>query len=197
MEPFEVYRIYMSLKLHFSSDDYDISKTKSAVRCKQETFLKRKDILLFRKLAKKFSLKEMSDFFVANFINGHNGLFDAESDTVYRDWKIRQEKLTYLFTQDISTICFEAEKAQIDPLTSYDGQHPLVLKLYLGKKISLETLVILDKLFDFVYSNNTSLANDFVWKDVARLITKYRIFIKVDRMKYHQLWIKEKGPVVC
>jgi hypothetical protein len=138
----------------------------------------------------------MVDYFVANFVNGHNGLFDAESDNVYRDWKSRKEKLTYLFTQDISTLMLEAEKANVDPLIS-DGQHPLALKLYLGKKISLETLVILDKLFDFVYSNNTTLANDFIWKDVSRLITKYRVFVKFDKDKFSQLWIKEKGQVVC
>jgi hypothetical protein len=90
----------------------------------------------------------------------------------------------------------EAEKANVDPLIS-DGQHPLALKLYLGKKISLETLVILDKLFNFVYSNNTTLANDFIWKDVSRLITKYRVFVKFDKDKFSQLWIKEKGQVVC
>jgi len=90
----------------------------------------------------------------------------------------------------------EAEKANVDPLIS-DGQHPLALKLYLGKKISLETLIILDKLFNFVYSNNTVLANDFIWKDVSRLITKYRIFVKFDKDKFSQLWIKEKGQVVC
>ena len=196
MDSFEVYRVYMSLKLHFISDDYDITKTKSGVKCKRETFLKRKDVLLFRKLAKRYSFTEMVDYFVANFVNGHNGVFDSESDNVYRDWKARKEKLTYLFTQDISTIIFEAEKANVDPLIS-DGQHPLALKLYLGKKISLETLVILDKLFNFVYSNQAMLENDFIWKDVSRLITKYRVFVKFDKEKFSQLWNKEKGQVVC
>ena len=196
MEPFSVYRLYMSLKLHFTKENYDITKTKSGVRCKKETFLKRKDVLLFRKLAKRFTLPEVVDFLVANFVNGHNGLFDAESDTVYREWKARKERLTYMFKQDISTILLEAEKANVDPLISH-GQHPLVLKLYLGKKINLETLVILDKLFNFVYINQAMLENDFIWKDMARLITKYRVFVKFDKEKFSQLWNKEKGQVVC
>lgn len=196
MEPFEVYRAYMALKLHFTSEKYDITKTKSGVRCKQETFLKRKDVLLFRKLAKRFTFPEVVDFFVANFVNGHNGLFDAESDNVYRDWKARKERLTYMFKQDISTIMLEAEKQNVDPFIS-EGQHPLVLKLYLGKKITLETLVILDKLFDFVYINDTSLADDFIWKDLSLLIKKYRVFVKFDKEKFMQLWNKEKGQVVC
>jgi hypothetical protein len=40
------------------------------------------------------------------------------------------------------------------------------------------------------------LANDFIWKDVSRLITKYRVFVKFDKDKFSQLWIKEKGQVV-
>jgi hypothetical protein len=133
---------------------------------------------------------------VANFVAGHNGLFESDSEEIYRDWLSRKQKLTYLFTQDISTILSEAEIANQDPLLSYDGQHPIVMKLYLGKKISIETLVILDKLFDFVYSNNTLLDGDFIWKDLAHLITKYRTFIKIDREKYQNIWTKEKGQVV-
>ena len=196
MEPFDVYRLYMSLKLHFTKENYDITKQKSMVSCKRETFMKRKDILLFRKLAKRMQRDEMINYFVANFVEGHNGLFEGGSDEIYREWKSRQEKLTYQFTQDLSTIFLEAEKQEKEPLISYDGQHPIVFKLYLGKKISIETIIILDKLFDFVYSN-TTLTDDFVWKDFAHLVKKYRIFIRIDREKYNQLWIKEKGQVVC
>jgi hypothetical protein len=196
MEAFDVYRLYMSLKLHFTKENYDITKQKSMVSCKRETFLKRKDILLFRKMAKRMQREEMIDYFVANFIEGHNGLFEAGSDEIYRDWKSRQERLSYQFKQDLSTLFLEAEKQDKDPLISSDAQHPIVMKLYLGKKITLETVIILDKLFDFVYSNNT-LADDFVWKDFAHLVKKYRIFLRIDREKYNQLWIKEKGQVVC
>lgn len=192
MDPFEVYRIYMSLKLHFTTPDYDITKVKSAVRCKPETFAKRKDILLFRKLAKKYAFPDLVNYFVSNFVAGHNGLFDAESDEIYLNWKARQERLGYLFSQDIDLLLREAEKENKDPLISNDGQHPVFFKLYLGNKISIETVIILDKLFDVVY-NNSSLSQDFLWKDFALLVTKYRKFIRIDRDKYRKLWIKGKG----
>lgn len=195
MDPFEVYKIYMSLKLHFTTKDYDITKAKSAVRCKRETFAKRKDIFLFRKLAKKYDFRTLVDYFVANFVAGHNGVFDGESDAIYNSWKSRQEKLGYQFSQDINLIIRESEEQNIDPLISTDGQHPLFFKLYLGNKISIETVIILDKLFDVVY-NNLSLSEDFLWKDFSLLVTKYRKFIRIDRDKYRKLWIKEKGQVV-
>lgn len=192
MEAFDVYRLYMSLKLHFTSDKYDITKTKSAVKCKQETFMKRKDILLFRKLAKKYKKQELINFFVSNFAVGHNGVFDAESVEVYENWKILQGRLSYQFKQDVETILEWAELTNQDPLVSYDAQHPILLKLFLGKKITLESVIILDKLFDFVYSNDTLMQNDFIWKDFARLVKKYRIFVKIDKDKFLTLWNKEK-----
>ena len=168
MEPFDVYRLYMSLKLHFTSDKYDITKAKNAVRCKPETFMKRKDILLFRKLAKKYEKKELIDFFVANFVAGHNGVFDAEASETYSSWKARQGKLTYQFTQDMELMVSEAHKTGQNPLISEEGQHPLVLKLVLGKKITLESVIILDKIADFVYSNDTALQNDIIWQSLSR-----------------------------
>ena len=199
MEAYEVYRLYMAIKLHFTSDSYDISKTKGKVRECRNAFLKRKDIFAFRKLGQKYSKLEIINFLVANFIRGdkYGGVFDREAEEVYEQWKIRQQKLTYIFTQDIISIITESEKTGQDPFTSNNGTHPIVVRLYLGGKISLETLIIPDKLFDFRYSNDNSLQLDFVWKDISLLIKKYRIFVKIDKEKYLSIWNKEKGQVVC
>ena len=44
MDPFDVYKLYLALKLHFTTESYDKTKTKGDVRGKKETFLKRKDL---------------------------------------------------------------------------------------------------------------------------------------------------------
>lgn len=198
MEPFEVYRLYMALKLHFTTDSYDITKTKGAVKCSQTAFLKRRDLFLFRKLADKFNKKEIIEYFVSNFVRGDQfgGIWDSESIAVYEAWKSQQQKLSYSFKNDVSLLLLEAEKQNIDPLITHDGQHPLLLKLYLGKKISLETVIIIDKLFDFRYINNGLLDADFIWKDISRLIQKYRPFVKIDKERYLQVWNKEKGLMI-
>ncbi len=199
MEAYDVYRLYMAMKLHFTTESYDISKTKGMVKDCRNAFMKRKDILAFRKLGEKYSKREIIDLLVANFTRGdkYGGVFDSETEEAYEQWKIRQQKLTYIFTQDIISIITESEKTGQDPFTSNNGTHPIVVRLYLGGKISLETLIILDKLFDFRYSNDNSLQLDFVWKDISLLIKKYRIFVKIDKEKYLSIWNKEKGQVVC
>lgn len=199
MEAYDVYRLYMAMKLHFTTESYDISKTKGMVKDCRNAFMKRKDILAFRKLGEKYSKREIIDLLVANFTRGdkYGGVFDSETEEAYEQWKIRQQKLSYIFTQDIITILNESEKTGQDPFTTSNGTHPIIVRLYLGGKISLETLIILDKLFDFRYINDNSLQLDFVWKDVSLLIKKYRIFVKIDKEKYMSIWNKEKGQVVC
>lgn len=190
----------MALKLHFTTESYDITVTKGAVKSSESAFLKRRDVFLFRKLAKKFvTRQEHINYFVANFAAGdkNGGIFSADSDDIYEKWKGRQDRLSYMFVDDISRLLLEAEKSEQDPLVSYDNQHPIVIKMLLGKKISLETVIILDKLLDFRYNVTTELLNDFIWNDLNLLIIKYRPFVRIDRAKFFQLWIKEKGQVVC
>ena len=43
IEPFEVYRLYLAIKLHFTTKNYDIVKYRFKVRVKEETFRKRKE----------------------------------------------------------------------------------------------------------------------------------------------------------
>jgi hypothetical protein len=200
MQAYEVYRLYMALKLHFTTESYDVTVTKGAVKSSESAFLKRRDVFLFRKLAKKFvARQEIINYFVANFAAGdkNGGIFSADSDDIYEKWKGRQDRLSYMFANDINRLLIEAEKAEQDPFVSVNNQHPIIIKLLLGNKISLETVIILDKLLDFRYNVNTELLNDFIWNDLNLLIIKYRPFVRFDRSKFSQLWIKEKGQVVC
>ena len=51
MEPFEVYRYYLALRLHFTTDSYNVIEQKGRVRATKNSFLKRKDLLSIRRVA--------------------------------------------------------------------------------------------------------------------------------------------------
>ena len=181
-EPFEVYKLYLALKLHFTKKDYDITKTKGAVRVKEETFLKRKDLTAIRKLARDYSRKEIIDLLVANFVSGEKwgGLFDIESKKRYDSWLARKNKREYIFEQDVAKLQLEREKREIvDIFSAKSGQHPLTMQLYFANIISIESLVILDKIFNYAVD-----LDDIFLSEYALLIMKYRPFVKVtDNMK--------------
>ena len=65
-----------------------------------------------------------------------------------------------------------------------NGQHPKLLKEYLGKRVSLETMIILDSILDYSKKWNVGLKDDYVWKDVYKLINDYKSFLKFDKTKF-------------
>jgi hypothetical protein len=181
------------LRLHFTRPDFDITKSRKGVKVSREAFLKRKDLFALRKLAETKTKTEIIDFLVANFVSGNQwgGVFDTEANEVYAEWQTRMQKLGYTFKQDIQTLYADG-----DPFEVINGQHPRVLKMYLGKKISLESIAILAKIGIIDNTDYSSLSNDFIWNDFAHLVKKYKPFVKIDKDHYIRQLEQEIGTVV-
>ena len=112
IEPFEVYRLYLAIKLHFTTKNYDVVKYRFKVRVKEETFKKRKDLISIKKLARDYSRDQIIDFLVANFVSGEKwgGLFDVDAARRYEEWRNRKHQKSYRFYQDVERIMLEMEK---------------------------------------------------------------------------------------
>jgi len=180
MEPFEVYRLYLALKLHFTTKGYDITKTLGAVTGKKETFLKRKDLTSIRKLARDHKRSEIIDILVANFASGDKwgGVFDSECVETYKKWLTTKQRMLYNFSTDLDNILFRMEKDEVKSAIQ-EGAHPLIFRMYMGRDINLETLVMLEKIRPFV----DKYSGDFVLEDICLLITKYKPFVRFDKEK--------------
>ena len=181
MDPFDVYKIYLALKLHFTTESYDITKHKFAAKGKKETFMKRKDLIVLRKLARDFDRQTIIDILVANFVTGDRwgGMFDTEAMKTYDRWKARQQSIGYTFEQDLNTIQTRMDIENIEDAT-VDNQHPLILKMLLGRQITLETVVILNKKLNFC----NEYKDDLILKETCLLINKYSPFMKSTKNLY-------------
>jgi hypothetical protein len=191
METFKAFRFYLALKLHFTTDSYDVFKQQGRVKATKSSLYKRKDLYLIQKIAETYSEKEIVDFLVSNFITGDKwgGLFDGEAKENYILWKKNMESLTYNFDVQVTKILNLCERQEVGfdaAFDSYNNQHPLILKLYLRKDVSIETMVILNKINSFVDSLDESLKNDLIWPDLSRTIKKYAPFLKISKDKYEQ-----------
>ena len=185
MEPFDVYRSYLALKLHFTTDKYDVIKQKGRVRATKQAFFRRTDLYSIKKISNNYSDKEVINFLVANFVSGDKwgGIFDSDSKETYLGWKKRIESISYIYKNDLEKIFKHARKfsKNVDDIfTSQDGQHPDIMKLYMRNDVSIETLVIMNKLNQFVHRNDELLSNDVMWPDISRLIKKYSPFLDVN-----------------
>ena len=198
MEPFEVYRYYLALRLHFTTDSYNVIEQKGRVRATKNSFLKRKDLLSIRRVAETYSDKDIVDFLVANFVSGDRwgGVFDVESKERYQGWKKRIESISYTFKKEIDKAAAYADKLGITFNQLFycnNGQHPFIIKMYLRNDISIETLVILNKLNNFTDQLDQDLKDDLVWPDTSRIIKKYSPFLEIKKDKYNEIYRRAIG----
>lgn len=198
MEPFEVYRYYLALRLHFTTDQYDVIASQGRVRASRQAFNKRKDLLSIKRIADLYSDKEIVDFLVANFVTGDRwgGVFDIDAKDRYLDWKKRIESLTYTFDKELTKlaeVCDRDNKPYSSIFEGTENVHPLIVRSYLRNDISIETLVILDKINNYTDELDKVYKNDLIWPDMSRIIKKYKPFLTVKLEKYDDIFRRRFG----
>lgn len=183
-DPFESYKLYNALKLHFETDGYDAIKYHFKTSVKPTSFFKRKDKFFFAKLAKTYE-NELKDFYIANFKNDVKyvgDMLNEGGERYYRDHKKIMESLTYQFQTDINKLN-DMDVTFDSLLEAEDNNHPLIIKLWMQEEILLETVVILDSIIGFVERENKNITDTIIWPDIYRKIMKYKPFVKFDRNK--------------
>ncbi len=192
MTGFEVYKMYLALKLHFTSKSYDYFQYRGAVKASQTSFDNRKDKYFFVKLSRKFKEHELRDFFVSNLIvDGGQwvGQITREGGQHYAAYVKRTESLSYMFREDVATL-HEMEE-DFDDLFRIKSVHPPLLKAYLGGRITLETLTIFHKLLGFAGHFDKIIKEEVVWKPLQNKVVKYAPFINIDGVKYRSIIKRE------
>jgi len=190
MMPFDTYRCYLSLKNHFTKEKYDYHKYCGRSRATVQSFYKRKDRFWFEKISRNKSDQEVVDFFVSNFITCTDpsklwiGEMIKEGEGRYTSWKKRNQSLSYIFKEEVESIF---ESSNFDSVFSINGSsHPQILKEYLRDNISIETLVILDKILSFRKNFDIKL-QDPVWESVSMRMQKYSPFLNIDVFRYKKI----------
>ena len=188
--PFETYQTYLSMKSHFTNRKYDFFKYGGKSRATMASFNKRKDKYWFEKTSRKYSDKEVLDFLLSNFVSTNNpenlwiGEIINSGERTYAEWMKRQQSLTYLFKEQSNELLFNKKLNEVFDCSN--NKHPIVLKKYLGGEISLETLMILEKVFSFVKNFDKKL-KDPVWESVSLKIKKYIPFININVFHYKKI----------
>ena len=187
--PVDAYRQYLALKNHFTKDSYDYHKYCGKSRASVQSFYKRKDRFWFEKFARNKTDKEVVDFFVANFVSCSNpetlwiGEIMKEGESRYQQWQKKVQSLSYVFKEETQSL-FENKK--VDEVFDCKKGHPFVLKNFLNGNISLETLVIYDKIFLFGKNFDKKL-KDPVWETVSLKLKKYSPFLNIDVPRYKDI----------
>ena len=177
MTPLETYQSYLALKLHFGGK-YDYFKYGGKTSATLSAFEKRKDKYKFVKLSQKLSDPQILDYYLANFIRGKEWIGDFDQKNWLEHKKVNQS-LEYVYKNDIEKLLTLVENFDI-LFKVGEGNHPKLVKAYLGKKISLETLVILEKILKYRKQFDAKISETYVWPKTSLLIKKYEPFLDID-----------------
>lgn len=184
-ESFELYTFYVAIKSHFTKDDFDYFKTKGGAKASVNALERRKDKSFFYTVSKR--VRDPKSYVFANVLHNPNVWIGdiakdrEQSDKVHVEWERRMQSLSYAFKEDIG-------KLNLDFNTNFEfnSGHPPLLRLYLKKSISLETMVILDMILSYVRIWDRKI-NDPVWRDISRQIKKYKPFLSIELAKFKKI----------
>ena len=144
---------------------------------------------IFRDIGTTFPNKESLIFFyLSQFTNGLMYPNDFDSD-LYDDYKEKMNNFDFFIRCDIESIVRYMKKEDCtfnEMFTTKSMRHPGILKLVLGRVISLEGYIVLDMVLNFI-SEIDKYLDDPIWEDHKRLVANYKPFLEVDVEKQKKI----------
>ena len=191
MNGYETFEIFQSLKLHFTTDKYDFFKYGGKTNVSITNFENRKDKYHYYKLSRKFNDKDvLINFIVANFVeDGVKWIGDLLLEESQANYLKRQkviQSLSYTFENDCKEL-FTNSKNPNEILKVVSGNYPVLLTMALRKEIEIETVIILNKILQFIPNWSNQIGDTIRWPDYRRKVEKYASFLPEDVVKYKLL----------
>ena len=125
-------------------------------------------------------------YYVSNFIKDKKGYIANFSDENYKSWLLKRDGFFEQFTIEMQPYI-----KNFEPLFQVkDNNHPKLLKEFLGSRLSLETMIILDDLVEYGKKWDKQLEGDIVWIDLKKLMKNYKGFLTINKNKYRMKLLK-------
>ena len=181
-DPLHVFNVYVSLKTHFTTIEYDYGKYKIKKHLRS-ALDKRKDKMFFYHIAKVLNENQIEPFFVAQFmVNHHTGISNIALDKIqsiknYNTWLNRIELLDQNILFDINTIKQQKQEWK-DLLLRQGNNYPTIFRLVTSNRINPETYTLLNKVFDFIPKIMHNSINDRLLYSMNLKYLKYSTFLK-------------------
>ena len=178
MTPFKCYKLYLALKRHFTTDDYDFFKYRGKVRANEQSFKNRKDNYLFVKMALRQDVLHLLVSTLANHPNFYvTDILSERGDKICKGWKKYQQSYEYSFKEEIK------QYENFDKAIIVKEGYPEIISDYISGKVSLDTISAVDKIIDGCAYWSSHL-KDPLWDDINRQLMKYRPFVNINTDTY-------------
>lgn len=152
----------------------------------------RKDRFQFQKLSRKVSETEMRDFIISNILAGKTWVgdfLDDDADDNYKKHLKITQSFSYIFGNDLDLI-FQDVRPSVC-FRTYKDRYPTLFMLYLSGRVSIETMVVLNDMIDYIQKWDKVYSDDSIWLKRSILIKKYAPFLEYDKTKLKTI-LKDK-----
>jgi hypothetical protein len=192
MNGYGSYTEYVALVAHFKSEKYNYFKHKGS-KITENSLKKHNDRYWFCKLESHYGTEEnMLNFYLAQMTTHSHEYYwvgDSFSDRCqenYTNYTKRNAQLTRFVNQEIRYLY---DSYPIDLIYKVDTGYPKIISAYLGGKIGLETLIILDDINQWI--SKSDALTGIVGTPLLMKLKKYKPFmnynIKTFRKTYDAL----------
>ena len=185
------YQLFLALRTHFLSPKYDFFEMHGKLRATKESYNKRNDRLFLEKLAKTYDPETLRDFYIANILEDKQYVTDLLDDSAAANlvkYQARRQALSYNVSNDVDMVL---RNGSCNAFKTYPDQYPGVLVLYLQRRISIESMVIMNDFILFRQKFDKYYDGDVIWPKVSLKMIKYRPFLKYDKERM-KLILKER-----
>ncbi len=171
MEPFDFWKIYKAVHLHFIGGSYDYFKYGGRTKLTEDHFNGFKDKYIFSKLAKKFNSDNDATMYIAsNFFEDPKLYIRSFDQDLYIKWQKYSASLYYDFANE-----FKQNKWVLLPnriiehLEANYGQSRFPFELFILTNAVLDNSLI-EKL-------NKEYGSHVIWEDIGKKIELVKPFI--------------------
>lgn len=201
----DTYKLYLSIKSHFTNDSYDFFRYRGNVKIKnpEKSLVSKPYFYTITKLSKKYEAKQLRDYFVSNMLvdDGKN-IFDVDSEgkRVYDDYLRRKNSRTYLFKTEVTKVANEVKNRNgthfWDSVNPEQETHPLLFRMFVGSYISPETMALLYKIKSYISIWDGSVKENVLYPMVTNQIKKFEPFVMIKDMTPFMNYISDSEKTV-
>ena len=198
MQGLDCYRTYLAMKQHFTNPNFDFFEYNGKVKASEKKYQERTDFYFFETMARKLSDQEVKEYLLASFVSSTDpqkvwiGDIKRSGKDSWLAWQKQRQSEQYFVGEDLDRLarCMEEEGYTFNNLFETLDGHPPTLRLHIKGGLSLDTLIILDMVLNFMPQWDKKF-RDPLWESLSFKVKKYRPFLSISKPKYVKL-IKEK-----
>lgn len=181
------FMLYLMMKQHMAGK-YDIIKYSWNMKVTDAAFNKRRDKYFFDKMSDKFHLKDLTEIFLATFLENSNGwagdLVSEDAMAAHRELMGRYIRFSEIYREDLKNLVYFSNKVNvpIGKLLEYNEKQQTspIFKLLQSGLIKTETFLVIDSFLGIIDKIDEKMSADIIWQNWHTKLVNYRKLVVIN-----------------